>query len=60
MTAGHKAGTATVLLANAENAELKWHEHTGMWIERLDDLINVLEGGFEEGSQDRETQHSSL
>ena len=53
MTAGHKAGTATVLLANVDNAELKTHEHTGMWIDRLDELINVLEKGFEEGLQER-------
>ena len=49
MTSGHRAGAATVLLANEENKELKGHEHTGMWIERLDDLIRVLENGFEEG-----------
>ncbi len=48
MTAGHKAGTATVLLANDGNGELKEHEHTGRWIERLDELIVVLEEGFEE------------
>ena len=47
MTAGHNAGTATVLLASEHNAELKEHEHTGIWIERLDDLIRVLEMGFE-------------
>lgn len=49
MTAGHKAGAATVLLANESNAELKGHEHTVMWIERLDELVGLLEGGFEEG-----------
>ena len=48
MTAGYKAGTATVLLANDVNQPLKVHEHTGMWIERLDDLIGLLEMGFEE------------
>ena len=53
MTAGHKAGTATVLLANECNGHLKGHEHTGMWIERLDELIKVLEEGFEEGRQGR-------
>ena len=56
MTAGHKAGTATVLLANENNEDLKEHEHTGMWIERLDELIEVLEAGFEEGLQDRGKQ----
>lgn len=48
MTAGHKAGAATVLLANESNADLKEHGHTGMWIERLDELIGILEAGFEE------------
>ena len=53
MMSGHRAGAATVLLANEENAELKRLEHTGMWIDRLDDLIEVLEAGFEEGLQER-------
>lgn len=48
MTAGHKAGTATVLLANESNGDLKEHEHTGTWIDTLDELIGVLEAGFEE------------
>ncbi|CAF9933950.1 hypothetical protein IMSHALPRED_009534 [Imshaugia aleurites] len=48
MTAGHKAGTATVLLANEGNGDLKEHGHTGRWIERLDELIGILESGFEE------------
>ena len=48
MTAGHRAGTATVLLANENNEELKEHEHTGRWIERLDELIGILDEGFEE------------
>lgn len=51
MTAGHRAGTVTVLLANENNQELKDHEHTGMWIERLDELIAILEKGFDEGLQ---------
>ncbi|KAK1142579.1 hypothetical protein N8T08_007555 [Aspergillus melleus] len=46
MTAGHTAGAATVLLANEFNAHLKDHEHTDIWIERLDDLIGILEQGF--------------
>ena len=50
MTAGHKAGAATLLLANESNQELKGNEHTGTWIERLDDLIGLLEVGFEERS----------
>lgn len=52
MAAGAAAGTATVLLANPENEELKAHEYTGLSIDRLDDLIQVLEEGFEEGSQE--------
>lgn len=28
--------------------ELKGHEHTGLAVERLDELIELLEGGFEE------------
>jgi hypothetical protein len=53
MTAGHRAGAATVLLVNEANGELKGHEHTGMWIQRLDELMGVLEGGFEEGGRER-------
>ena len=48
MMAGHRAGTATVLLVNEGNEELKGHECTGRWIERLDELVGVLEEGFEE------------
>ena len=46
MTAGHVAGAATVLLANDKNELLKEHEHTDIWINQLDDLIGILEGGF--------------
>ncbi|EGE02044.1 HAD superfamily hydrolase [Trichophyton equinum CBS 127.97] len=46
MTAGHKAGAATVLLLNERNQDLKDNEHTDLCIERLDELINVLETGF--------------
>ncbi len=46
MMAGHKAGAATVLLVNDRNEALKEHEHTSIWIERLDDLIEILENGF--------------
>ena len=52
MTAGHRAGTATVLLANESSGDLKEHEHTGRWIERLDELIGILEAGFEERERD--------
>ena len=53
MTAGHRAGAATVLLANEANVQLRGHEHTHFSIARLDELIGVLEGGFrvdEEGN----------
>ena len=49
MTAGHHAGAATVLLVNDVNAHLSAHEHTDVCVERLDDLIAVLEGGFGAG-----------
>ncbi len=49
--AGHKAGAATVLLANQENEHLKEHDQTGQWIDRLDDLIGRLEEGFDEGAR---------
>ena len=50
MLAGHTAGGAPVGLANESNAALKAHERTGMWIERLDELVEILEAGFEERS----------
>ncbi|KAL1638568.1 hypothetical protein SLS58_008781 [Diplodia intermedia] len=46
MTAGHRAGAATVLLVNEHNAHLAAHEHTDLCVRRLDDLIDVLENGF--------------
>ncbi|KAI1933384.1 hypothetical protein LOZ12_006477 [Ophidiomyces ophidiicola] len=46
MTAGRKAGAATVLLLNDHNQPLKEHDHTDLWIEQLDELVNVLENGF--------------
>lgn len=46
MTAGHRAGAATVLLANPTNQHLAEHPHTDLVITRLDDLIRVLEEGF--------------
>lgn len=47
MTAGYRAGAATVLLVNDVNAHLATHEHTDLCISRLDELIEVLENGFE-------------
>lgn len=46
MTSGHRAGAATVLLTNEDNMHLKDHEHTDLCIEKLDDLIQILEEGF--------------
>ncbi|PWY95214.1 HAD superfamily hydrolase [Aspergillus sclerotioniger CBS 115572] len=46
MTAGHTAGAATVLLLNDHNAHLKDHAHTDLCIERLDELIDILDEGF--------------
>ncbi|KAF2022388.1 HAD-like protein [Aaosphaeria arxii CBS 175.79] len=47
MTAGFRAGAATVLLVNDVNRHLVDHEHTDLIVERLDDLIKILEDGFE-------------
>ena len=46
MTAGRKAGAATVLLANDVNRELLEHDHTDMVIQSLDELVDILEEGF--------------
>ncbi|KAI1308331.1 HAD-like protein [Xylaria venustula] len=46
MTAGRRAGAATVLLVNAENAHLAEHPHTDLVIRSLDELAVVLEDGF--------------
>ena len=47
MAAGYAAGCATVLLLNEDNVEVQGHEFTDVCIRRLDDLIGMLEGGFE-------------
>ncbi|KAF2745279.1 HAD-like protein [Sporormia fimetaria CBS 119925] len=47
MTAGFKAGAATVLLVNDVNKHLVEHQHTDLVIKRLDELIGILEEGFE-------------
>ncbi|PSN60455.1 HAD-like protein [Corynespora cassiicola Philippines] len=47
MTAGFRAGAATVLLVNDVNRHLATHEHTDLVVERLDELIGILDGGFE-------------
>lgn len=46
MTAGRRAGAATVLLVNDVNRHLVEHDHTDLVISRLDELIGVLEEGF--------------
>ena len=46
MTAGYRAGAATVLLVNEVNAHLAEHEHTDLCIRQLDELVEVLERGF--------------
>ncbi|KAI1763588.1 HAD-like protein [Hypoxylon sp. FL1150] len=46
MTAGRRAGAATVLLVNDVNRHLADHEHTDLVIERLDELVDVLDRGF--------------
>jgi phosphoglycolate phosphatase-like HAD superfamily hydrolase len=46
MTAGHTAGAATVLLVNEHNSHLKDHAHTDLYVDRLDELIDILENGF--------------
>ncbi|KAL2862844.1 putative haloacid dehalogenase-like hydrolase [Aspergillus lucknowensis] len=46
MTAGHTAGAATVLLLNDHNGHLKEHMHTDLCIEKLNELVGILENGF--------------
>jgi phosphoglycolate phosphatase-like HAD superfamily hydrolase len=47
MAAGRAAGAATVLLVNEANQHLADHEHTDLVIEKLDDLVAILERGFQ-------------
>lgn len=46
MTAGTRAGAATVLLMDEANAPLAQHAHTDLTIDQLDQLIEHLEKGF--------------
>lgn len=46
MTAGRRAGAATVLLVNDVNQELVKHDHTDLVISSLDQLVDILEHGF--------------
>ena len=48
MVAGYKAGAATVLLSSKDNVGLDENEFTGVAIGRLDELVRMLEQGFEE------------
>ncbi|EGX91399.1 HAD superfamily hydrolase, putative [Cordyceps militaris CM01] len=52
MTAGRTAGAATVLLVNDVNRELAEHAHTDLVISRLDELVDILENGFQGRSID--------
>lgn len=56
MTAGYGAGAATVLLVGGGNEGLKEHEHTGLWINRLDELVGILEGGLVEKKKEKEKE----
>lgn len=47
MTAGRRAGAATVLLVNEVNKHLAEHEHTDLVVKQLDELVEILEQGFE-------------
>jgi len=47
MTAGRRAGAATVLLVNEVNKHLAEHEHTDLVVKQLDELVKILEEGFE-------------
>jgi phosphoglycolate phosphatase-like HAD superfamily hydrolase len=47
MMAGRRAGAATVLLANDVNGDVAEHDNTDLVISRLDELIEILENGFE-------------
>ncbi|KAK6441964.1 hypothetical protein LTR95_001799 [Oleoguttula sp. CCFEE 5521] len=47
MIAGHDAGAVTVLLRSAGKEELERDERTHIMIDRLDDLIGILEKGLQ-------------
>lgn len=48
MTAGHDAGALTVLVKSPGKEDLESIEQTHVVVERLDELIGLLEGGIEE------------
>ncbi|KAK1249945.1 hypothetical protein MKX08_009948 [Trichoderma sp. CBMAI-0020] len=47
LTAGRLAGAATVLLLNDVNRDLANHDNTDLVIHQLDELIQILENGFQ-------------
>ncbi|KAK5987463.1 putative hydrolase [Cladobotryum mycophilum] len=47
MTAGRLAGAATVLLLNDVNQDLAHHENTDLVIRQLDELVDILDQGFQ-------------
>jgi phosphoglycolate phosphatase-like HAD superfamily hydrolase len=47
LKAGHRAGAATVLLVNEENGHLREVEECDLAVGRLDELVGILDGGFE-------------
>jgi phosphoglycolate phosphatase-like HAD superfamily hydrolase len=47
LVAGRRAGAATVLLVNEENGHLREREECDLGVGRLDELVGVLEEGFE-------------
>lgn len=47
MTAGRSAGAATVLLVNDVNQKLADHAHTDLVIGSLEELVNILDNGFQ-------------
>lgn len=47
LVAGRRAGAATVLLVNEENGHLREREECDVVVARLDELVGVLERGFE-------------
>lgn len=47
MIAGHEAGALTVLVKSKGKEELETIEQTDVVVERLDELVGLLEGGIE-------------
>ena len=47
MIAGHEAGALTVLVRSEGKEELEVDSRTDVIVERLDELVGLLEGGIE-------------